>query len=271
MKLSHIGALATLLAAGPALAADLAPRAAPPEWQPKPAQVYAAPIFTHTGFYVGMNGGYGWNGGRFANIPAGSWAGSANAMTVALAGSGATPSGGWAAGGQLGYNRQFGAFVLGAETDLDYLGARRRTVFATPTAGGFVIAQTETGAGDLLGTARLRAGAAFGKALVYATGGLAYGRVGATQTLIFPTSIAYGSQAGLKLGWALGAGAEYAILPNWTLRAEYLHADLGQSRATLWNAAFPTFPHLFRTTTHVDLARAGLNYRFGAPAPYGRW
>jgi len=45
---------ATLLFAGPALAADLG---RPPAYKAAPL----APVFTWTGFYLGVHGGYGWS------------------------------------------------------------------------------------------------------------------------------------------------------------------------------------------------------------------
>ena len=67
------------------------------------APIYVAP-FSWTGFYVGINGGYGWgksnqtgNGPDFSISPKG-----------------------WLAGGTLGYNLQTGAWVWGLETDLDW-------------------------------------------------------------------------------------------------------------------------------------------------------
>jgi outer membrane immunogenic protein len=52
-----------------------------------------------------------------------------------------------------------------------------------------------------------------------------------------------------RLGWVAGAGVEYALSKNMSLRLEYLHSDLGAST----NAA----DHL---TDNV--IRLGINFRF---------
>ncbi|MBZ6078195.1 porin family protein, partial [Microvirga sp. WGZ8] len=56
MKKILLASVALFGFAGAASAADLPVRAAPP------APIIAAvPVFTWTGFYVGVNAGYGWN------------------------------------------------------------------------------------------------------------------------------------------------------------------------------------------------------------------
>ena len=73
------------------------------------------------------------------------------------------------------------------------------------------------------GTVRGRAGYAFGRALVYGTGGLAYSEIEIenrtlgvkdTQTLT---------------GWTAGGGIEYVYNQKITLRAEYTRVDFGSA------------------------------------------
>ncbi|ADP72495.1 porin [Rhodomicrobium vannielii ATCC 17100] len=104
-----------------------------------------APVATWTGFYAGLNVGYGWNDDADAD--------------------------GIIGGGQIGYNWQ-GAFgtsplVLGVETDIQ----------------GSDIKNDNDDKLNYFGTVRGRLGYALGNSLVYATGGFAYGEFdGADKT-----------------------------------------------------------------------------------------
>src|SRR3954469_13784892 len=67
------------------------------------APVFVAP-FSWSGFYVGINGGYGWG--------TADWSSTGTAASV-------KPKGGLV-GGTLGYNMQTGNWVWGIEGDLDW-------------------------------------------------------------------------------------------------------------------------------------------------------
>ena len=236
-----VAALALTTAAN---AADLPSRRAP-----APVAV-AAPIFTWAGSYVGVNlgawinnstagWGWGWNGGSLGNGT------------------------GFVGGLTLGHNWQFGnGFVAGLETDIDY-----RTGVSVSGAG---LLATSTRHG-YLGTVRGRLGMGLDRALIYVTGGLAYGNSAGPKAIIAP----WGGYAGTRLdnddtlqfGWTIGAGLEYAITPNWSVKGEYLYADLG-SRSLKYGPA-PGFATAWvPVNTKEHIIRAGVNYRFstwGAP------
>ena len=158
------GTAALAIAASAAQAADLPSRYAPPP------MVAAVPLFTWTGFYVGVNAGYGWN------------TNDSNTFIDPVFGvvSGGGSDGGFVGGGQIGYNYQFSQFVIGLETDIQYadIGNGRGT-FGQGFAGN-------NNNGNWFGTVRARAGFAFDRALVYATGGLAYGDIGDRSAFIAP-------------------------------------------------------------------------------------
>lgn len=221
--------LATTLLAGSvaaAQAADLPSRKAPP-----PVYTTPAPVMTWTGFYAGLNVGYGWMDNFNKNTVFGT--GFAN------------PHGGVLGGGQIGYNWQVSPmFVLGVETDFQ----------GSSVGGGFVPRHT-----PWFGTLRGRIGVTpFNpNLLLYATGGLAYGDLSIGPDL-FGTK--YDKVA---VGWTVGGGVEYAFSPNWSVKAEYLFKNMG--------ADYPTGLLFTQQTerVHEHLVRVGVNYRFnwGGPAP----
>lgn len=200
-----IGLLASVAAsAGVASAADLLK--APPR-APAPAFI-ASPW---DGFYIGGNLGAG---GTDFDIGDHTFHGN-----------------GVVGGFQVGYNKQFGNFVLGVESDFD--------LTAIDTSVG-----TATIKLPWFGTTRGRAGFLINPSLLlYGTGGVAYGRMEISQAGFFEK---FGG-----VGWAAGAGVEYAFTPAWTIGAEYLHVELDHVNTSSGD---------FRTNT--DLGRAKINYRF---------
>jgi outer membrane immunogenic protein len=231
----HLGiglALACLLAAATSAgASDLPPRSSPP-----PAQAVAPLPFSWTGFYAGINGGYAWGQSSWSDPAVGANSGNFNTS-------------GGLVGGQLGYNWQTGAFVLGIETDADWLNAKGSTagLGGVCASDGGGVCKTQQ---NWLGTTRARFGYAFDRWLPYITGGVAYGDIQAVQ----PTSTTSTTNA----GWTAGAGVEYGIDRNWSAKLEYLHIDLGT--ASLMGSASATNTLAVPVTN--DLVRAGINYHW---------
>ena len=60
-----------------------------------------------------------------------------------------------------------------------------------------------------------------------------------------------------KVGWTAGLGLEYALRSNWSVKLEYLYADLGSFDCGLTCGA-ATDDVTFKT----NIVRAGVNYRF---------
>ena len=152
------------------------------------------------------------------------------------------PAGGLA-GASVGYAVQTGDIVTGIETDLAYSSANRST-----TIGSTIHAASL----ESFGSTRLRLGYAFDRTLVYATGGVAYAVTHTREA----TGASYAGNWSLRPGWAIGAGVEYAVTPEWSVRAEGLYAGLGLKTAV--DAAHNDF----KFVDSVALARAGVNYRF---------
>ncbi len=263
--------IAAFAVAGPALAADLPSRAAPPVYVPPP------PVFTWTGFYVGLNAGYGWGqstGALESDFPNIFGAGTAVAGGFIPASLGVRPQG-VLGGGQFGYNWQTGPFVLGLETDFQGSGIRNTNTVAFP--GSATLVPSNTVAHDQLnwfGTARARAGyLPVNNLLLYATGGLAYGNVQENYSLVGvpPTAGTFaGSASATRVGWTAGAGAEWKVTNNISLKAEYLYVDLGSTtvRGPDLTGIFPGVFYDYHFHNVENIARVGLNYEFNwAPPP----
>jgi outer membrane immunogenic protein len=184
-----------------AMAADLPSRRA------APAPYVAVPVFTWTGFYVGVNAGYG-----FSDSNKESTLSSVNILgaSAPLGAPGSTGifgqrnnNDGFVGGGQVGYNYQVGQFVIGFEGDIQYTDfggrsgrfgnnafqtyAANSPLIVNPIAGspGNVAYFNNTSLGsrsEFFGTVRGRLGYAFDRVLVYGTGGVAFRDTNSTGT-----------------------------------------------------------------------------------------
>ena len=80
---------------------------------------------------------------------------------------------------------------------------------------------------DYVGSLRGRLGYAAGHWLFYATGGLAF----AGERFINTPAVGSDEKnLDMRLGWAAGAGVEYAFAPHWSLRLEYLYSQFRERR-----------------------------------------
>ncbi len=211
-----VGLLA--LAGGSAAAADL-----PRYYQPGP--VYN-PIYTWTGFYIGINGGGGWGRSQWDGL---------DTFDVS----------GGLIGGTVGYNWQFGQALIGAEGDIDWSDIKGTTTVLCP--GG---CETRN---KWLATVRGRLGYTFDRFLPYFTGGLALGDINAT----LPVPVLPGGSVS-SAGWTVGAGLEVGLVSNVSLKAEYLYVDLGTFNCGL-NCGLPPGGNVSFTT---NIFRGGANLRF---------
>jgi outer membrane immunogenic protein len=181
-----------------------------------------------TGFYVGINGGYGWNRATFASTAAETSINLSSGMI----------------GPTFGYNAQSGSLVYGIETDIDYVWGKNTSWSAAPCFGCDVRL-------SYFGTLRGRLGYAVGEALPYFTGGLAYGGV-----KVGPVGGAKDTDT--QAGWTVGGGVEYALTATWSLKAEYLYFDLGRAGCDITVCGAPAVDVKVRG----NLARIGTNFRF---------
>jgi outer membrane immunogenic protein len=243
-----MGAMASLLAIGAAAAADLPIYKAPPP--PPPPSIY-----NWTGGHVGVVGGYGGGSAAYTSyvttfLPA---------LTANFANTSRGTSG-FLVGFESGYSWQFANnVVLGYESEFNYAD------ISTSNSGWGAGQRTRL---NWFGAERVRLGYAFGRFLPYITGGLAYGQLktggvdGGFGGLIFAST----SYSVWQAGWTVGAGLEYAVLDNVSIKAEYLYSSMnGPNGASL---ALPNGYRTFRGNGFdTNMARVGVNYQiknFGA-------
>jgi len=110
--------------------------------------------------------------------------------------------------------------------------------------------------------------AGINRALIYGTGGLAYGRtslstavLGPLGGLCGPTGLCAAASSGWQTGWAAGAGIEWALTRSLSLKAEYLHYDLGSRALLQFDPASPAIVFGSSAEFSGDLVRAGLNFK----------
>lgn len=194
----------------------------------KAAPLVSSPVCRWCGIYFGVNAGYGgadfesnFSGQDFQSLSAKH---SANSIL---------------GGAHIGYNYQFGSFVLGAETDIMATGIKSNINGTESTL-------------PWLGTTRLRGGfLVTPDFLIYGTGGAAYGHVKVSDVasgsgFVFTTP---------TVGWTLGGGVEYALSEYLKVGAEYLHVDLDGPGVT---NGFQTI----ETRVPVDIVRGRLSVNF---------
>jgi outer membrane immunogenic protein len=249
------------------------------------AQAPRASIDLWYGFYVGGNAGYSWGhvdvtttalpftqqNPYFFQFPGGT-----NSSSLKLVG----PIGGFQAG-FVDWLRP--GWLAGFEADFQWSGEKGSGSSAfsgvqTPpnctfSICNFINTTDITAKLSFFGTVRGRGGPEFNGVWLYATAGVAYGKVsvagvntlnisavGTAQTVLYSSAFSFSEWL---IGYAVGVGAEGLISADGRLRwkLEYLHIDLG----TIVGGSFAGTPFLdVRSNTHVtdDIIRVGLNYRF---------
>lgn len=215
----------------------------------EPAPVVEAPAaFNWTGFYIGVHGGVA--AGDF-KYPIGVGLGD----TINLNGELEQDASGGFGGAQIGYNWQFNPnWVIGIEADIAASSYEGKV--SANFNGGNLEAGSEV---EWFGTVRARLGYAYDNLLLYGTGGLAYGDVKSSISGNIIGNIDE-SISDSSTGWTVGAGFEYGITQNITLKTEYLYVDLGNQ--TLYSASEGGSFINVESETKFHTLKAGLNYKF---------
>ena len=230
----------------------------------------AVPVSIWTGFYGGVHLGVAWTD---LNVQRNVYEDGFGASTLVPVNNMVSATG--FGGGQFGYNWQFPGsnFVFGAEVDLDDIaGNNERGVTAVtynPQGAisnvlGVRVAENGGFAGDFTG----RVGYAWCNWLLYAKGGFAWFSpdLRGTATLWDKNGVAtLSANNGSDLtGWTVGAGLEWMLNSNWSVKAEYLYYDFGVKNNN-WNVN-TTVGNIennwkwFSNDLTVNTVKLGLNY-----------
>jgi outer membrane immunogenic protein len=234
-----------------------------------------APAFTWTGFYFGLNAGAAWpdtHSVRFSGTDTG-----AGGLGSEIA-DGTTPTqppldwkNSFTGGAQAGYNLQVSSIVLGLEADLQWLHGRAE--FSTDSTNPLrpTITTSAIREMNMLVTVRGRLGVAlWERSLLYATGGLAIGdatlQIASTCPGCAPPRDVTSASAGTPIGWVIGGGYEAALTQRVSLKAEYLHYDLGQNHTTItYDYPGNTSSMTGKVRDEGNIVRVGINFKLGQP------
>jgi outer membrane immunogenic protein len=243
-------------------ACGVAARAA--DLPPAPLQ----PAWSWNGFYLGGHAGYAWVHDP-AQIPL--------FTGLSTPSVGDIESQGALAGFQAGANWQSGRWLAGLELDMSTTAARGSSSASGtgPFGGGTgFMSRSLDDRVEMLGSSRVRLGyLPRPDLLLYATGGLAWTLIEQSAELSAvqaPNSeSARQTVSDWRFGWVAGAGAEMRLAnTDWLARLEYLHYDFGDAlvgRSISVNGGVVTTSSAFVGPLTLDVVRAGLSYRFGAP------
>lgn len=171
-----------------------------------------------------------------------------------------------------GYGYQFDSLYVGIEGSIRTLGFEgTRSVSADYISnpdGRFT--NTISARADWQASVRARLGWANEQWLGYVTVGPAFSSVNITASFsddfLGAGAIGTASREQMRIGLALGAGAEISLGEGWALRGEYLYSDFGSlsSSMSVSNPAFPGLANTLDSSVHLKTHSVsfGLSYRF---------
>jgi opacity protein-like surface antigen/outer membrane protease len=172
------------------------------------------------------------------------------------------PLGGALGGAQIGFNKQFGKIVLGAE----FSGSAAR-IEGSETCFAGVVPATDAGLNceNRIGPMAAftgRAGYAFDRSLIYAKfGGVVVREKYSLNANVIPGS-GVSTVNATNWGWTIGAGIEHALNARWSVVAEYKYVDFGSRDVGFVVPAAIAAAATTAVTSRVHLMTLGANYHF---------
>jgi outer membrane immunogenic protein len=206
-----------------------------------------AAAYNWTGCYVGGHVGYGW-----ANEQ---WNYGYYGGTDFNTDYGSHTTSGVLAGGQVGCNYQTGIWVFGLEGDFSWTDAKGN--HDDPFGSGYHHSTNL----DWVATATARLGIAFDRSLLYVKGGAAWDS--GKYNMLY-SGLAYSDRL-TRTGWTVGAGWEYGLTPNWSVKIEYNYLDFGKDDVW-WDYQYANDPWSYHVSQRMHVVKGGINYRFGGAA-----
>ena len=172
-------------------------------------------------------------------------------------------------GVQAGYNFVTGNLVYGVQADIHLL-SKADTVYAESPSGSSVVS-VQSGL-DSLATLRGRVGVSADKMLLFATAGLAAGQASLATDFSYSdfgkSASLSGSSTETLIGFAAGAGAEFALSEQISLKGEALYYDLGSSSVAAQGSGSSgqgsetAEPYAVTADHRGVIVSTGLNFRF---------
>ena len=105
-----------------------------------------------------------------------------------------------------------------------------------------------------LGTIRGKLGYEIGNALIYGTGGIAFGGIGSDLHLAGDGNIS--SSSSTDVGWTVGAGINYMATDHLMLGLEYLYVDFGKNNYEFGRAGKADID------LNMSIVRGTIGYKF---------
>ena len=252
-------AIATLVssAAGAAFAAD---------WPVPPAAPVGAvfiPPFTWTSCYIGLNIGGGWGQKNIADPAV-----LVEDLLLGLPSPFVTPvalgPNGYLVGGQFGcdYQPAGSNWVIGLEAAFSGANIRNETFVPLPLGdpGDQALVNARL---DFIPSGTVRLGYAWDRLLLYVKGGAAgasdkYSISGVFTAVTNPTPFNF-QGLDLRVGWTAGAGLEFALWEDWSVKVEYDYYGFGHNSVLMSDSNLALSAPV-DIKQSIQTAKIGLNF-----------
>jgi outer membrane immunogenic protein len=250
-RLLTVGVATTIMAAaGSAFAADM----------PVKAPLPAYPAYDWGGIYIG-----GVIGGAWGEIDSSDPNFGVLGTRVGVPVVQPTFSSGFIGGVEGGLRYQLGKLVVGTEADITWGSVNGASTTNWVPLG--ILSRSISADTNWMATATSSIGIAHNRWLIFTKAGVAYAHTNYTDNWVGGgIPLFTGADSENRVGWTVGAGVEWAIWNNWSVKAEYDYLDFGNQTVAINGTVLPgivNFPASFgmENAQHINQFKAGLNWR----------